>query len=440
MAFVNVGSGAAYADDTIFSGSTLTGVVDCGGCGDIGNFTNVLDNSLAYNFNSVKNGSNQIDLHITETGVTTLANAVEATGNTSGAGAAGALDYLLTNGSPETLESLSPLYAVTNNQEASDAVSQTTPLLAGGAEQVVMDTMRNSNRIVQARLNSESGFSSGDGFKTDRYFWLKPFGSWADQGDRSGASGYDASTGGVALGADTLLGGKTRLGLAFIYAHSDVDSNSSVAPQSARINSYEGVAYGSYSLSDRTDVNFQADIGTNSNDGKRTVGFASATAFSSYDSLSTHVGAGIEHKYQLDAKTSFVPSLRADYTHVRSDGYSETGAGLFNLNVDGATAQELIVGLDGKFSRPVTKSLTLTANAGVGYDTLADQASITSSFAGGGGAFITRGIDPSPWLGRAGVGAVLNQFSNVEIAARYDLEARSDFTDQTVSLKFRVPF
>jgi len=49
-------------------------------------------------------------------------------------------------------------------------------------------------------------------------------------------------------------------------------------------------------------------------------------------------------------------------------------------------------------------------------------------------------MDVSPWLGRAGLGLTVNATETTEIAARYDLEGRSDFIDQTASVKVRWAF
>jgi outer membrane autotransporter protein len=165
-----------------------------------------------------------------------------------------------------------------------------------------------------------------------------------------------------------------------------------------------------------------------------------STASADFDSWSEHVGASVERKYKLGGSgTTFVPSVRADFTNISSDGYTETGAGVWDLQVDSIDTQELIFGLDGKFMHPLNDTVTLTGNLGVGFDAINDQNSITSSFVGGGASFVTRGMDPSPWIGRGGLG-VTSQFNGVEVTVRYDLEGRQDFTDQTASLKLRAPF
>ena len=61
------------------------------------------------------------------------------------------------------------------------AVSQTLPLLTGGMNQAATSALSGTNRIVQARLDSNRGMSSGDVPAESGYLWVKPFYSKADQ-------------------------------------------------------------------------------------------------------------------------------------------------------------------------------------------------------------------------------------------------------------------
>ena len=64
----------------------------------------------------------------------------------------------------------------------------------------------------------------------------------------------------------------------------------------------------------------------------------------------------------------------------------------------------------------------------------------TRAFTSGLPAFNTTGINPPKTLVRGGLGLVVNTKSATEITARYDVEARKDFTNQTASIKFKMPF
>jgi outer membrane autotransporter protein len=292
--------------------------------------------------------------------------------------------------------------------------------------------------VVQARQGVNRGLSSGDDFVDNRNVWIKPLGSWADQENRNGAFGYDAQTYGVVLGADGELSQISQIGAAFAYTQSTVDSNSDA--QTADVNSYLAVLYGSRSLDEHTELNWLADYGYNQNKGDRHIAFVNRTARSSYTSDSYHLGAGIGRTIPMSEKTSFIPSFRADYTVLKENGYTETGADALNLAVDGKSTDELILAVDGKVEHMVSDTSTLTANLGVGYDTQAKQSSITSSFVGGGAAFTTDGINPSSTLVRGGLRMVINSSDATEVTARYDIETRSGYTGQTFSVKLRKPF
>jgi outer membrane autotransporter protein len=160
-----------------------------------------------------------------------------------------------------------------------------------------------------------------------------------------------------------------------------------------------------------------------------------------YNSLTATAGAGLGRTDGIGEATRFTPSIRADYTWIKDKGYTETGAGALNLDVKGRTSDELILAVDGKVAHETGAGTTLTANLGVGYDVLNQQASITAAFAGApGAAFTTRGLDPSPWVLRGGLGMVKTMQSGMELAARYDAEYRRDFLNQSVSVKLRWAF
>lgn len=330
---------------------------------------------------------------------------------------------------------------LTTDQEISDGASQTLPLLVGSSIVPTFNTLSGINKVIQARLDSNSGMSSGDDLSEDEHFWMRPFGSWIEQDDRDHVSGFDAETWGMVVGADTTVSGSTRLGLAVAYANSNVDSKSSVAPNSMDIKIYQLIGYGSRKLDENTELNFQADLGVNRNDGNRTIALNNTVASSDYDSHSVHLGIGVAHAYQIDDNDRVFSSVRADYTRIKDDSYTESGAGLLNLSVDDRSADEFIVGVDGKWVHALNKNSDIRFNVGLGYDFLNERASVTSVFAGAPGAsFTTYGLKPSPWIGSAGFGFVHNTQDGTEITLRLDAEFRDDFLNKSASLKARWAF
>jgi len=335
---------------------------------------------------------------------------------------------------------LNALYGLNSGAELQSAVQQLLPQVGLGL--ATGDALRGIGRIIQSRQDANRGLSSGDEFFGDRQFWFKPFGSRADQGEHGGVSGYLAKTAGVAFGADGTLSNDTRIGGAFTYSRTDVNS-ATAARQTGDVDVYQAIFYGSHKLDARTDVDFQADYGVNKNNGSRDIAIGPLvnTATSSYNGWSAHLGAALNRTYAYGADTMFVPSLRADYTYLRTNGYTESGAGALNLNVAANKTDELVLGVDGKVVHSFGDGKSLVANLGLGYDTLSKRSTITSSFVGGGAAFSTQGLDSSPWIVRGGVGVVLTNNQAMEVTARYDVESRSSsFTNQTASLRVRVPF
>jgi len=329
------------------------------------------------------------------------------------------------------------------SKDVSDAVKQTLPLLTGATAHAAINAIGVTSRVVQARQDANLGLSSGDDFITNRQAWLKPFGSWARQDDRDGVAGFDADTGGLIIGADGVVSDRSRLGVAFAYARTHLDGDNDNAPQSAEIDSYQAIVYGSYSFEQRTDLNYQIDYGRNQNNGTRTIDFGGLyrKASSDFRGDTLHAGVGVGRSFELTSAAILTPSVRVDYTTLKNHGYTESGAGALNLNIDSDRTEQLLLDADVKLNYKIADGWTALANLGAAYDTMNERSALTSSYVGGGAAFTTKGIDPSPWILHAGVGIAMNQGDAVEVTGRYDVEQRdSGFLEQTVSVKLRVPF
>lgn len=411
----------------------------------VGTYTGVMSSDSALSVSQLESISG-VTYHLVDAGSGTswnlvidsvsnsrVASAANAEGNQSGLLAARIIDA-----HPNLLALFAPL---TTNAQLSNGVSATQPLLTGASLSVARHTQDSINSVVNARMDFVNGRSSGESFYGDRHFWIKPFASRADQDDQNGVAGYKADTFGFATGFDGTLSPSLRVGAAFAYAASYVDGNSSVAKNTADIQSYQLIGYGSWSLDERTEVKFQAGLGQNTNQGKRQIAFAGTTASSNYDSQTLHLGASVGRAYALSERTQFTPSVSADYTAIRDEGYQEKGAGLLNLKVNGRSAEALVIGVDGKISHQLTEGTTLTVNGGIGYDTMNKRDSLTSAFAGASNAtFVTYGNRPNAVLYRGGVGAVMKLKEGFELTARYDLEHREGFLNQTASANLRWLF
>jgi len=353
------------------------------------------------------------------------------------AGAAGMLDSLYNNAAMSGV--MTALDGLTGAAQA-NAISQTLPVITGASSQATTSSMQALNQIVQGRSNSLRGMASGDEYIGNRDMWMKGFGSWANQNDVNGVAGYKVNTGGLAIGVDQGFTPKLNIGAVLALSNSGVSSNSSSAPSGVTINSYQAGVYGDYAIDPKIIANAQADIGLNQNKEYRNITFMGTNANGTYNSYSGHLGTGVKYLMPIDMENTFIPSVRVDYTTVQSQAYSESGAGALNLSVAKQTYNTLIPSADVRIDHSLDSKMTLSANAGAGYNTLNNQVSATSAYAGGGTTFATNGLQVSPWLYNAGVGVTGQIDKNLQLNIRYDnVFSPTGYMNQMVSAKLKIP-
>ncbi len=324
---------------------------------------------------------------------------------------------------------------------SSNAAESTLPGASGGMAQLTNVVTNAVTDAIGSRQNVTRGLSSGDSFMTERHVWLKPFGGWTQQDNRQGVSGYDVDSYGLALGVDGDVSSSWNVGAAFAYVNSDVDSTLAAGSHQTDMDSYLAKVYATKLLDEVTALNLQAGAGVSDYDSSRRL-FTGDVANADYDSWHVQFSAELERSFQVSAKTVMTPYVHADYSYVNVDGYRESGAGAgaLSLNINDDSADSLIIGTGVKANHAVSDSLLLMANAGIGYDLVTDRSRLTSSFAGGGAQFATDGIELDEWVYNAGVGAKYSLANGTEITAAYTVDARHDYTDQSVSVNFRMMF
>ena len=398
---------------------------------DASTFT-VTDNNLTLAFAATIDG-NTVDLTTAETGLTTIQAAAQATD----AGIAGILDTFMTDA--PTSQQAFDLGSLSTTKEVRDAVDSLRPSLSGGVAQLTNTTVNAVTGVISARQDLTRGLSSGDSFMVDRHIWFKPFGNWTDQDDRQGVDGYDIDSYGLAFGIDGDVSPTWNLGVAFAYIDSEVDSNLSAGSQSIDVDSYTAKVYATNMLDEVTALNIQVGGGVSDYDSKRRI-FNGDVAKADYDSWNIQASVELERSYKMNEQAVLTPYVHANYGYVDVESYNEKGADVFNLKVNDDSADSLIVGTGVKANYAASESLLLTADAGIGYDFMTDRSSLTSAFAGGGAQFSTKGIDPDEVVYNAGLGAEFNLDNGTEITVRYEIDGREDYTDQSVSVNFRLLF
>ncbi|MBF0186420.1 MAG: autotransporter domain-containing protein [Magnetococcales bacterium] len=395
----------------------------------------VTDNSALYDFTMTING-NTLDVTATSTPITII--------SPQAVGAATTLQTIVDGGNMgDDMNTVMNSLLSLNASEMDDAVTQTLPIMTGGLSNATSNAMHNVNRIVQARQTGAGGLSTGEDFMISGNGWAKTFGSLTDQSNRGGVTGYDATTAGLVLGWDKDISPHYNVGFATAYAFSNINGKNQASPQKARVKTNQLIAYGSRVIDPTLEANLQLDLSSHHNEGSRTINFGtiSRIAEADYQSLSFHMAGGVGKVFKQNEHSSITTALRADYTVTRSERYVEQGANSLNLKVEESTSDELILGVDGKYTHKLDQNLAIAANLGAGYDFLADQGTVVAAYAAAPQTtFQTQGMETPSWIGKAGLGLTYDNTDNMVVNVHYDAEGREDYLNHTASLKLRLAF
>ena len=287
-----------------------------------------------------------------------------------------------------------------------------------------------------------TGTAAGDSYNSISV-WAQGFGSTIDQDNRGGVAGFDADTFGSAFGVDGLVNNDLRVGAAFTYGSTDVDTNGS--RNNTDIDSYQGALYASYEW-DTYFLDGIVTYGQNGYDGRRhiTVGAVNRIATADYDGEQVAVKGTVGRDYPLSDATYLTPYVGLHYVHLDVDGYTETGAGAANLTVEDESSEALqsTLGVSFRKQMKTADGLDVVPELHLAWlhEFLDEEQTNTSTFTGGGASFATRGFDPAN--DSLNVGASLSVYSgnNVDVRATYDFEIKDDFKGHSGMLVARFNF
>lgn len=416
-------------DAQLHNGDQLDDVVYVNGALTAPDGFNVTDNSLFWNF-TVNEDAWGFDL---------TANYLGAASVLSGYGVDGSfaafLDGVIGQGqSGPYAELASALNGATVGSNLSGVLASVSPALLGAAAQATQLVGRGAGAVVDVR-QGEAGESSGDGLKNYGW-WLKPYFGSASQDDDGNIGGYDVDSNGFVLGFDAEASDTTRVGVAVASTSAEADGSGAQLDIAAT----QLIVYGAYALDDRTDLNMRLGYGMNAYDSVRSVALTGDVAAADYNGTQLSLAADWTRAIKTSEKNTFVPSIGLQYALVEIDGYSERGAGVYNQQARDADDDIMLISANAGYERDLGKNRAFLANLGLAFDTSVDAASVTTSMAGGGGTYTVNGIEQDATIVMAGVGYRHITARGTEISANYDLESRSDFMANTVSVKFKMPF
>ena len=173
-----------------------------------------------------------------------------------------------------------------------------------------------------------------------------------------------------------------------------------------------------------------------------TFGGLNRTAKGDYDSRQYMAGISGGMPMQIKTDVFVTPMAGLSYTRVSSDSYTETGAGNLNLKVNPDGVDVLIASLGAKAHTHIKQgngTLVPSARAGLSYDFMADQATATGTYTGGGAAFKVKGMKAEKLAGNFGLGLAYDDGA-WSVGANYDAEVKSGYTGHSASLEARVKF
>lgn len=340
---------------------------------------------------------------------------------------------------------------LTSAAEIEKAGAQLRPEINGGTTQASLQAVNQALSTIQVRADAvrtasadaESGISSGETLK-GLGMWGQTFGSYANQDRRENVDGYDATTYGLAFGADARVIDPLRVGLSLAYARTDVDADGSRAGSGQDISSYIASLYGTYTAKTWY-MDAALTFGWHEYDATRLInipGTPSQMARASY--AGQQYGAKTEFGYPLEVGRAVVtPIASLAYNRLHQNGYTETGAAAA-LRVASSDTDSIRSGLGSKISatvgtlgewniRPNARVVWLHEFNGSAQDS-------TSSYVDGGSSFTTSGVKVAREHFNIGVGLDMASVRNTTISGKYDVDLADRYISHTGSLQIRTEF
>ena len=215
---------------------------------------------------------------------------------------------------------------------------------------------------------TRGGAASGDGPGEDDPFDYgseSPWGmffngriSFGDAPSLGARPDFEFQTEGVTLGVDRRVGSKWVLGAALGYTQSDTDVGSNLG--SLDLTGLSLTFYSTY-YTKSWYVDGVFSYGQNEFDVERFIdlpvpfrGVTRLTAVGSPDAVQTAANVGFGYDFRLGDALTLSGFVRANWTRAEIDSYTETGAGLFNLQYEDQTLDSLLGEVGFELTRPVS--------------------------------------------------------------------------------------
>ena len=372
---------------------------------------------------------NLSDAHVNLTA--TRANSYQSFASSSNTAADGSvLNTLAANNtaSGDMITVLGAMDSLTSAGQINNALNSLLPNTDNSSPGTTQETLDQFLSTVFAHLDAVKNVTS-DALK-GMDAWASGYGSYIHQDPMATSNGYNATIWGMALGYDLPALDHLRVGLSGGFAQDFVRSKDSSAK--TNIDSYQATLYGSYAK-DAYYIDTALSFAYNTYDASRHIAVATLdrTATGDYggQQYSAYIGGG----YKFTAKNiELTPLASFQYSHLRLDSYTESGAGAADLKVSSQDYDAAQTGLGMKIGYPfnlkgVPGRFTPELKFKWLYDWVGDAQQTTSTFTGGGGSFGTRSSTPAQSSYDLGAKLTLEAVNFTTISLNYDLEVKEDF-------------
>ena len=318
---------------------------------------------------------------------------------------------------------------------------QMAPDHSGASVGAAKAGIQQSGKAIAARQSAQrTGISTGDMYSGGNV-WIQYAYNNATQKEKDGIYGYEATTHGFTLGADTELRADYTFGAAYTYSKGDIkgkDGSQSNFDTTGHIFSL----YGTMPLANAVFLDTQFSYGRGENDGKRQVDNAGEIK-AKYNTSSWYLGVLAGSVMPLSAQWSWVPQLAFNYANIETDDYKEEGGNTEanNLTFDKVSTgkyeiMEMGVGVKmvGDMARD---SMTIKPEASlmVYHDFKDDPVTMTAHYAAGGNSFVVHGAKRDTTRMQLGLGAELEMNNNISMSLSYDYHWMDTFSNHGFKVK-----
>ena len=416
-----------------------------------GEFTAVNDNSPLVSFYADYSDANAVHLKMgtppvvtpeppvvtpePPVGDTTFVESVNTQSQRNDAGIAYVLDKAIqdrmTNGDNALADSLISSTINFKQAQLATAANQLQPLFMGATNRIITD----ANYAATDAINDHSQTTP------QRNLWAQLLGDDSSHDAENGITGYDSEGYGAIVGLDTPINSDLNLGVAFSYIKSDADTDGTNLDQELTSKNWQVLGYGNYAVSDTTALNFHAGAGRSDVEGERHIALLTdAIAQSDYSVDTLQAGLGVDHRIGTQQR-NVTPFAQVNYARAESDNYRETGAGVYNLNVDDNTYESMRWTAGLRLSQALTPTLALTGQLAAAIENGDRRSDITASFINmPNDEFTTIGQEIGSEIGIAGIGLSYTPTINTKLSVGYRGEWRDNYDSQGANVSLQTTF